>query len=227
MNVQELPTQIPVFPLTGTILLPRTHLPLNIFEPRYKEMVEFAVETDGIVGMVQPSGSAISSSIENNDQFGTAARGRELYSVGCAGIITEVKETAPGQYFIVLTGIRRFEIRTEIPLKHNFREVIADYSGFSIDGDEMLQNSTVLKEKLFITLKRYLDFLNMNIDLNSFEGIGDEELINSIAMILPFEASEKQLVLESATLTERAELALKIMDINMRDASTTVPTNIH
>lgn len=227
MTDKTLPEQIPVFPLTGTILLPRGHLPLNIFEPRYKEMIEFAIEKDGIIGMVQPLGSVISSSMKNNDQFGTAEQGRQLYSIGCAGIITEIKETAPGQYFIILTGMRRFKIKTEIPLKHNFREVLADYGPFGKDGDEILEKSDKIRKTLLATLKKYFRFLDMNVDLTPFNDIGDEELVNSVSMLLPFEASEKQLVLETISLEERAELAIQIMIFNMKDARSSAPQNIH
>lgn len=227
MNAIDLPDVIPVFPLTGTILLPRGHLPLNIFEPRYKEMVEYAADNDGIIGMVQPLGSSISAAPENNDQFGTAKRGRDLYAVGCAGILTELQQNPPGQYFIILTGVRRFEIKSEKPQQNSFRKVIADYSPFGSDGDDQLNDPQSMKNRLFDALKVYLDFLNMKIDLNSFANISDEELVNAISMILPFEASEKQLILESETLTNRAELAMQIMDFNIREKNAGTESNIH
>ncbi len=227
MKEIDLPAEIPVFPLTGAILLPRGHLPLNIFEPRYREMVEYAANNDGIIGMVQPLGSSISASPENNDQFGTAKRGRDLYTVGCAGILTELQENPPGQYFIILTGIRRFEIKSELPLTQSFRMVVPDYGPFKKDGDDSLRNSDIVKDNLYDALKAYLDFLEMKIDLNSFADISDEELVNTIAMILPFEASEKQLILETNTLNERAELAMKIMDFNIRENSSGQEPNMH
>ncbi len=227
MTEKNLPEQIPVFPLTGTILLPRGHLPLNIFEPRYREMVEFAADNDGIIGMVQPLGSSISFLPENNDQFGTAKRGRELYSVGCAGILSEVKETAPGQYFVILTGICRFKISSEIPRRHSFREVIADYGPFKKDGDDFLKNAASVKERFLNTVKDYLDFLNMKINMESFTNICDEELVNSISMILPFEASEKQLILETDSLDQRVELAIQIMTINKKTFNQGHEPNIH
>jgi Lon protease-like protein len=227
MTEKPLPEQIPIFPLTGAILLPRCHLPLNIFEPRYREMVEFAADNHGIIGMVQPLRSSISLSPENNDQFGTASRGRELYSVGCAGILSEVRETVPGQYFIILTGIRRFQIRSEIPLRYNFREVLADYEPFRKDGNDILKNETAAKERFLDTLKEYLDALNMKINMKIIANICDEELVNSISMILPFEASEKQLILETDSLDQRAELAIQIMTINKKTFNSGQGPNIH
>lgn len=227
MNTIDIPEQIPVFPLTGAILLPRGHLPLNIFEPRYREMVEFAADTHGIIGMIQPVGSNISAPVDNNDQFGTAKRGRELYSVGCAGIISEIKQTAPGQYFILLTGKRRFEIKSELPLDNSFREVIANYDPFKNDGDDFLSDPDPMKDKLFSVLHSYLAYMDLKIDLESFADIDDEELINSISMILPFEASEKQLILESKTLDTRAALVMQIMDFKIRESNSSAQPNLH
>lgn len=225
--MKELPTQIPIFPLTGAVLLPRGHLPLNIFEPRYKEMVDVAIASHGIIGMVQPVGTHISTSVKNNDQFGTAGRGRDLYNIGCAGLISNFKETDNGQYFIILSGLRRFKITSELPMAHQYREITADYNSFLSDGDEGFKAGTELKDIFFKALNSYLKALQINIDLNAFQDVKEEELINSMAMICPFEASEKQLLIEAPTLHERTILMLKIMDINLSMHDISSDTQIH
>ena len=225
--MNKLPVQIPLFPLTGAILLPKGHLPLNIFEPRYLEMVEKAHDTNKIIGMVQPRGTNVSSSIQNNDLFGTAAKKQDIYDIGCAGQITEMEKTAEGQYFIVLTGVSRFKIIEELPKANSFREARADYSAFNHDGDQRLANREDSKKKFLKTLKLYLTKLNMKIDLTTLEGIGDEELMNSMAMICPFDAAEKQLLLESSTLDDRVHLMVKIMDFNLTKHPVSSDRNLH
>jgi len=227
MSLNKLPEQIPLFPLTGASLLPKGKLPLNIFEPRYAEMVEMAHENDSIIGMIQPQGSRISSDQENNDLFGTAKKGRGLYSVGCAGFITKMEKTADGRYFIILTGLRRFEIIEELPLKNSFREVRVSYANYKYDGDDILTHSSKTKNRLYDSLKKYLNQNNINIDMKNFEDLDDEELINSLAMICPFEAAEKQLLIEIPTLDQRAELLLKIIDFNLAQHNISSGNNIH
>jgi uncharacterized protein len=225
--MEKLPKQIPIFPLTGAILLPRAHLPLNIFEPRYKEMIEFANSSHGVIGMVQPAGTHISSAFENNDQFGTAHQGRGLYNVGCAGLITNFKETGNGQYFIILKGLRRFRIIEEAPLTQQFREVSADYQPFLCDGDENFNFDPSLKGEFFKTLDIYLKAIEINIDVSNFQNLVEEELINSIAMVCPFEASEKQLLLEAPSLIDRTKIMMKIMDINLSKHDISSGKQIH
>ncbi len=227
MNKYDLPKQLPIFPLTGATLLPKGHLPLNIFEPRYREMVETARETNNVIGMVQPAGSHISSDTSNNDIFGTAERGRELYLTGCAGLITEFSEIENNQYFIVLTGIRRFKITRKLPMQHAFREVEVSYDDFTNDSDEDLGKNSALKKKFDQTLSAYLDLLKLDLDHESFSDIGDEEFINSLAMICPFDAPEKQLLVEAPTLQERTSLMIKIMDFNRSQHDVSSESNIH
>lgn len=225
--MKKLPEQIPVFPLTGAILLPKGHLPLNIFEPRYLEMVEKAHDTNKIIGMIQPRGTNTSMSAKNNNLFGTAKGQQELYNVGCAGLITEMEKTAEGQYFIVLTGINRFEVIEELPQINSFREVQVDYSAFRQDSDQQLINREKRKEVFFKTLNQYLTKLDIEIELSALEDIEDEELINSMAMICPFDAAEKQLLLESSTLDNRIDLMVKIMDFNLTKHPISSGGNLH
>lgn len=227
MSKQPLPDQIPIFPLTGAILLPNGHLPLNIFEPRYKDMVEIARQGNGLIGMIQPAKTRISRKEKDNDLFGTAKHGRELYNVGCLGYISDFEETENGQYIIILTGLRRFKVSKELPLKQSYREVIADYSAFSMDGDESPEENGERKTQFFKSLKRYFSFHQINIDLKTFEDSYDEEFINTMAMNCPFEAAEKQLLMECPTLADRSDMMIKIIDFNLSQLDIISDNNIH
>lgn len=225
--MDNLPITLPIFPLTGAILLPRGHLPLNIFEPRYKQMIEDARKNNGIIGMIQPANTAMPSSTQNNDNFGTAPKERDLYQVGCAGLISNFEETPNGQYFIILTGLRRFKIAEEIATTTLYRQIKADYSTFTQDGDEPTLTQIKVREKFFTTLKKYLDATEIKIDLNAFHELRDEELINSLAMICPFDAAEKQLLLECISLKDRVSLMMKIMDFKLSQDSISSDQHIH
>ncbi len=227
MTNNDLPTTIPIFPLTGAILLPKGLLPLNIFEPRYKEMIDVAHKNHNVIGMIQPRGCEISAGKEDNDMFGTAPRGREIYDVGCAGLISEIKKTNEDQYFIILKGIKRFNVIKELPRRHEFREVEVCFDLFAADGSDALTGDGLLKEKFFKTLAAYLKHLKMKIDITSFKSIDDEELINSMAMICPFDAAEKQMLVEIPSVNKRAELMMKIMDFNLVKHNVSLENNIH
>ncbi len=210
--MNDLPTQIPIFPLTGVILMPKGHLPLNIFEPRYKEMIKYAQKTHNIIGMIQSSEQALPLCADENDLFGTAKRGRSLYNIGCAGLISDFEETDEGQYFIILTGLCRFKIIEEIPMKHTFREVGISYDDFKNDGNDPSFTELSIKENFRRTLSRFLSTVNIKIDLDLFDDVREEEFINSMAMICPFDTTEKQLLLETPILSDRIALMIKIME---------------
>ena len=227
MSDKALPKQIPIFPLTGAILLPTGVLPLNIFEPRYIEMVEHAHDNDQIIGMIQPSGSPVSYDTNNSDLYGTAKRGRDLYPIGCAGRICEMEKTDDNQYFIALEGICRFEVVNEIPMRHQFREVEASYKNYRHDGFESFSREPALRSSFQDILNTYLKHLKLNIDYQTFNDISDEEFVNSIAMICPFDASEKQLLLEAPTLKERTALMMKIMNFNLAKHDISSEDHLH
>lgn len=225
--MNDLPITLPIFPLTGAILLPRGHLPLNIFEPRYKKMIEDARKNEGVIGMIQPSKMAISSTIENNDNFGTTNNEPDLYNIGCAGLISNFEETANGQYFIILTGLRRFRITEEIATTTPYRQIKADYSEFIQDAAEPDIGQIKTTDSFFSALKQYLKAMDIKIDLNAFEDLADEELINSLAMVCPFDAAEKQLLLECGVLKDRVALMMKIMDFKLPQDSISSDQHIH
>lgn len=225
--MKKLPDIIPLFPLTGAILLPKGYLPLNIFEPRYIEMVEAAHDSDGIIGMIQPKGARISNTRDNNDLYGTAKRGRPIYKTGCAGLITKMETIGENQYLVILNGISRFEILEELPMVNSYREARVSNANFSEDGNEKPLTDKKLKERYLSSLKKYFNRFNMDINPSDFSDISDEEIINSMAMICPFDSAEKQLIIETSTLTDRAKLMIKIIDFNLLQHDIASEGNLH
>ncbi len=198
-----LPPTVPVFPLDGALLLPRAQLPLNIFEPRYLEMVRDALSGDEMIGMVQPRDPA------------TYARARraEIYSVGCLGRIVEHRETDDGRHLVVLEGVSRFRVQHELDAPTGYRQVHVSYREF--EGD-LEPSADVLKDRehLIENLKRFLVGLGAGGDLETINTTPDEQLVNALAMMCPFPGLEKQALLEAPTLEERAAVLGTLMALN-------------
>lgn len=195
----DLPQVIPVFPLAGAIVLPRGQLPLNIFEPRYLNMVDDAMAGDRIIGMIQPMGGLRATPA--------------LSPVGCAGRITSFAETSDGRYLITLTGISRFGIVSELPSAAPYRQVRALFQPFEAD----LASADVgsFERGPFLeALKAYLEHRALEIDWEAAQAAPSEALINSLAMALPFEAAEKQALLEAAAVGDRAEVLTTLLRID-------------
>lgn len=197
----DLPQVIPVFPLPGAILLPRGQLPLNIFEPRYLNMIDDAMAGDRIIGMIQPRPGA------------RAQPG--LSPVGCAGRITSFAETSDGRYLITLTGCARFRLGSELPTQTPYRQVRADFAPFEADlAPPPVDDVGLDRETLLDALRAYLETRGLDIDWDTAETAPPEALINSLSMALPFEPSEKQALLEAASLTDRSEVLTALMTID-------------
>ncbi len=190
-SLSRLPSRFPVFPLSGAILLPGGNLPLNIFEPRYLQMTKDAMRGDKMIGMIQPSPSAVNRE-----------GGSELYPVGCVGEITNFESTEDGRNLITLTGLCRFEIAEELTVATPYRQVIADFHPWQ--GDLETQRAPDnLRPNLVEALKRYFAVHDISVDWDQIERAPLEGLLTSLAMICPFEPSEKQALLET---TDAAEL---------------------
>ncbi len=199
VKAADLPQVIPVFPLAGVILLPRGQLPLNIFEPRYLNMIDDAMAGDRIIGLIQPSGGPASLP--------------GLTAVGCAGRITSFAETSDGRYLITLTGVCRFRVTTEMPSQTPYRQVRAAFGPF--ESDLTVPSGEPFDRDLFLTaLKAYLERRQLEIDWDTAEAAPQEALINSLSMALPFEAAEKQALLESPTLDDRCLTLTALMQID-------------
>lgn len=192
-----LPMRLPLFPLPGAILFPRSQLPLHIFEPRYRQMVREAIDGGGHIGMIQPQQP------DRDDHAGP------LYKVGCAGEIAGVEELEDGRFNIVLGGSNRFRLLDEVDLGTPYRNANVDVAAFDDREPEPLglaQRSEVEREA-----RRLGDTLGLVVDWNAVGRLDDELLVNAIAQVAPFDVSAKQALLEAATLDVRADLLVQLM----------------
>ena len=195
----DLPQVIPVFPLPGAILLPRGQLPLNIFEPRYLNMIDDAMAGDRILGLIQPAGGPASLP--------------SLTAVGCAGRITSFAETSDGRYLVTLTGVCRFRVTTELPSQAPYRQIRATYAAF--ESDLVAPSGEPFDRDTFLgALKAYLERRQLEIDWETADAAPQEALINSLSMALPFEPAEKQALLESPSLDDRCLTLTALMQID-------------
>ncbi len=195
-----LPSILPIFPLAGVLLLPRGRLPLNIFEPRYLAMTRDVLAGERLIGMVQPSDPM--------------ARGSEpsVYPTGCAGRITSFSETDDGRFLITLTGICRFRIREELPLLEGYRRVVPEWREFAHDLDSE-DEPGFDRDRLLRGLRTYFLQHQIQADWDAITAVPGERLVTSIAMICPFDPSEKQALLEAPDLDERARLLTAIVEM--------------
>ena len=202
--LEPLPAAVPVFPLTGAVLLPRGVLPLNIFEPRYLAMVRDAVAATGaanrIIGMIQPRATP---SREGDPP--------PLYNVGCLGRITEYRETDDGRILIALVGVSRFNVGAELGRGTLYRQVMTDYHGFTDDRDEDAALDAATRATLEDALRPYLDARGLAADWEAVQSADDEGLVTALAGALPFDPAEKQALLEAANLAARAQTLAALM----------------
>jgi uncharacterized protein len=202
----ELPERLPIFPLPGVLLLPGGRLPLNIFEPRYLAMTRRALAGSRLIGMIQP---------KDETAFETGMR--PVYPVGCAGRIVSFSETDDGRYLITLAGLLRFRVEAELPRdEEGFRWIRPDYLPYR--GDLAPDSGAFDRAALLGALKSYFGRHNLEADWQAIEKADDERLVTSLAMLCPFEASEKQVLLEAAGLTERAAAMTTILAMAVHQA---------
>jgi len=197
----DLPQAIAVFPLDGALLLPHGQLPLKIFEPRYLNMIDDAMAAERMIGMVQTRAG------------GDAANPR-LAAVGCVGRITSFAETSDDCYLITLTGVCRFALGDELPQRLPYRQVRADYAAFEADLAPVADDDGFDRVRFLRALKAYLDRREMEVDWDSAKTAPGEALVNSLAMLLPFEPAEKQALLEAPGLIDRREALIALMEID-------------
>jgi uncharacterized protein len=194
-----------VFPLDGALLLPGGELPLQIFEPRYLNMIDDAMAGDRLIGMIQTQGGARNNPILSN--------------VGCVGRITSYNETSDGRYLITLTGICRFRPGEELALHTPYRQVRANYGAFEDDlSDEEAEASEAARARFAKALKRYLNRRELDIDWETARDAPLEALVNSLCMGLPFEPAEKQAFLEAQDLASRFEALTMLLEIDVGDS---------
>ncbi|HZD24845.1 MAG TPA: LON peptidase substrate-binding domain-containing protein [Alphaproteobacteria bacterium] len=198
-----LPKRIPIFPLPGVLLLPKARLPLNIFEPRYLDMVRDAMAGERLIGMVQPLGP------------GRDGRCPPVYGIGGAGRITSFRETDDGRFLITLTGLSRFRIVEEVAAETRYRQVLADWESFGADRDTTatVDDSAIDRNRLMAALRAYLAMVDLPADWNTIEKAPTGPLIDNLAMICPFGASEKQALLESPDVLERSRIITALVEM--------------
>jgi hypothetical protein len=210
-SFEELPASLPVFPLAGALLLPRGRLPLNIFEPRYLAMVEDALKSDRLIGMVQPAEG------ESTEPGAVPA----LRQTGCAGRIVSFAETDDGRYLVTLAGVCRFVIRAEIEAKHGYRRVEADFAPYRSDLDAV-PGGGLDRARLIRALRAYVQRLGLGVDWRALEKSDDEDLVTAVAMGCPFDGSEKQALLEAPDFDERARLMVGLLEMALLGDGDTV-----
>lgn len=199
---EDLPEVLPVFPLSQVILLPGGRLPLNVFEPRYLSLVQAALAQDRLFGMIQP---------QDEEAGGDAP---PLYSVGSVGRIVHFSETEARQLFVVLHGVCRFQVVGEAEPRDGFRRLTVDYAPFredvAIPGGAGIDAS---RERISRVLKRYVEAHALEVDLRALESLSLPSLIVTLSMALPFEAPEKQALLEAPTLERRYAALCALMEM--------------
>jgi len=221
----QLPKTLPIFPLTGVLLLPTGNLPLYIFEPRYKNMVTDALESDRLIGMVQPRQPDAAFPAGSVDDF------EATYHTGCAGRITVSTENDDGSFMISLNGFIRFNIVQELPLERGYRRVRPDFAAFLSDLDIDLDSDPQFSARggsdqghILSVLKDYFALKRIEADLTELLEWPENALVAALSMMCPFEAGEKQALLECAKDDERSDLLFSLMEmavIGGRDGSDT------
>ena len=202
----DLPDTIPVFPLSGALLLPRTRLPLNLFEPRYLQMLDDVLKTDHrLIGMVQ--------SYDGPDGV------NKLHSIGCAGRVTAFSETDDGRYMITLAGASRFRLIGEVDGFVPYRRARVNWQGFERDLGDVESDDTFDRQKFIDALGRFFDDQGLQTDWESLREAEDELLINSLSMLCPFEPEDKQALLEAPSLTTRRETLTTLIEYSLRGGS--------
>ncbi len=203
---EHLPEVIPVFPLAGALLLPRGDLPLNIFEPRYLQMVDEALSGHRLIGMVQPRIGP-----EGPDESEPPA----LSGIGCAGRITAFQEADDGRYLITLTGVTRFRIVAELAADTPFRQCRIDATPFARDFEANAGEDAVDRRRLLETFRDYLEANDLEADWNAVQHASTETLVNALSMMSPYGPREKQALLEAEDLKGRADVLIAVTEMSL------------
>ena len=203
----DLPQRIPVFPLRGVILLPRAVLPLSIYESRYLKMVADVVAGERIVGIVQPGRT-------EGEEESPPGKDVGLRSVGCAGRLTAFQELDDDRVLITLTGVARFELASEAPTPKPYRLFEVSY-GFPHDFQEGAGEDLVDRSKLLRVLKSYLEAHKLKADWRAILSAPSEYLVNSLSVVCPYGAEEKQALLEAEDLKTRAEVLMALAEMEL------------
>jgi uncharacterized protein len=199
-----LPPTLAIFPLEGALLLPHGQLPLHIFEPRYRNMIEAALGNGRMLGMIQP----------RTTQPHPVPDEVEVFETGCAGRIVSFAEAEDGRFMVTLRGVCRFRIAEELPLREGFRRVVPDFERFRSDL-EAASEEGVDRPRLLTSARAFLVMKNIACDWQAAESASAQALVTSLAMSCPFEPGEKQALLEAEDLSQRAHLLISLFEMAM------------
>ncbi|MBN9347748.1 MAG: LON peptidase substrate-binding domain-containing protein [Devosia sp.] len=206
----ELPASIPLFPLSGALLLPFSHRPLNVFEPRYVEMIDNALAGNRLIGLIQPE-----------DTSEESPRGRApLQKVGTVGRLTHWEENGEGRYFIILEGLARFEVVSELTVLTPFRQATIDATAFASDFNHDFGEEEVDRDRFLKMMKDYAEFANFELNWDEIKKTGTADLVNFGCMVSPYGAREKQMMLEARSLRDRAEPLIALAEFEMAKGGT-------
>jgi Lon protease-like protein len=208
-SVADLPASIPVFPLPGVLLLPRAQLPLNIFEPRYLQMVDDCLRGARLIGLIQP----------DEEETPTSAEQPSLMKVGCAGRITSYTETQDGRILITLTGVARFRVLGELDAMTPYRQCTVGFSEFEDDLTAELGTEDVSRDRLLEVLKEYLETNGLQADWRAIKLSTNETLVNSLSLISPYGPREKQALLEAKTLEDRNQMLIALTEVALQQSA--------
>ena len=211
-SADDLPPDLPVFPLRGAILLPRATLTLNVFEPRYLALIDHVLANDRLMGVVQPGPDAGGDESPQGKDF-------DLRQVGCAGRITSFNEDDDGRLDISLSGVARFKVGADISSDAPFRMCAVDFSPYATDFVSGYGEDDVDRPSLIAALRGYLAASDLNADWDRINSASSERLVNTPAVLSPYGPEEKQALLEAETLQARADalVALAEMELATRD----------
>lgn len=211
----ELPKSVPIFPLSGALLLPFSHRPLNIFEPRYIEMVDAALRGDRLIGLIQPE-----------DTSEESPRGRSpLQAIGCLGRLTHFEESGEGRYFIILEGVTRFRLMHELTVMTPYRQGVITADEFSHDFTRDFGEEAVDRARFVKMMRDYAEFASIELNWEEIERTGTADLVNFCCMVGPYGPAEKQVLLEAQTLEQRAETLIAMTEYEMARGGGAAPLN--
>ena len=204
-SVTDLPASAPVFPLAGVLLLPHTRLPLNIFEPRYLDMIDDALASPHrLITMIQPR--------DPDADLGDDAPPAPLHTVGSAGRIVSFMETEDGRYLINLEGIARCHV-SELPQRHAYREARLDFTPYAPDLGADAAEADMDREGLERVVRDFAERHSLSLDWDAIEKTPNEPLVNSLSMMAPYGPREKQALLEAQTVVERADMLIALTEM--------------
>ncbi len=220
LSINDLEGDLAIFPLPGALLLPRGRLPLNIFEPRYVAMVDDALRSRRLIGMVQPQGVEVDDEADEDEEDEVTEQAAilaheppsALYQVGCAGRLTSFVERDDGTYGVTLAGIARFRVRREIEPLRGYRRIAPDFSSY-VDDLADPRPAALNRDGLIEALRRFFALRGFEARWEAIEQMDDETLVITLSMICPFAVAEKQALLEAHTLQQRAHTLLALLQM--------------